>query len=153
MYDKLVAKVNNVDTSKFALKTKYDTYKSNLKKENKWCRKKDYNAKIYEIEDKIPSITGLATTAALTAVENKIPDIINLVKKKTTNYDAKIESKYFTSTDYNKFTSQTLYAKIKQKELVDKSAIARFTNNDDKKVATLATKAELKAKQEKMTKV
>ena len=81
MYDKLVAKVNNVDTSKFALKTKYDTYKSNLKKENKWCRKKDYNAKIYEIEDKIPSITGLATTAALTAVENKIPDIINLVKK------------------------------------------------------------------------
>ena len=35
MYDKLVAKVNNVDTSRFALKTKYDTYKLDLKKENK----------------------------------------------------------------------------------------------------------------------
>ena len=28
------------------------------------------------------SITDLATTAALTAVENKIPDVSNLVKKK-----------------------------------------------------------------------
>ena len=46
--------------------------------------KKDYNAKITEIESKIPSITGLATTAALTtAVENKIPDVSNLVKKQT----------------------------------------------------------------------
>ena len=34
-------------------------------------------------------------------------------------------------TDYNKFTSQTLDAKIKQKELVDKSAIVRFTNSAD----------------------
>ena len=46
--------------------------------------KKDYNAKITEMESKIPSITGLATTPALTtAVENKIPDVSNLVKKQT----------------------------------------------------------------------
>ena len=45
-------------------------------------RKTDYNAKIIEIEGKIPSITGLATTAALTAVENKTPDVNNLVKEK-----------------------------------------------------------------------
>ena len=45
-------------------------------------RKTDYNANIIEIESKIPSITGLATTAALTAVENKIPDVNNLVKEK-----------------------------------------------------------------------
>ena len=61
-----------------------------------------------------------------------------------------IEFKCFTTADYQKFTSQTLDAKIKQKELVDKSVIARFINNADldkkkKKVATLATKAELKA--------
>ena len=30
VYDKLVAKVNNIDTSDFALKTKYDTDKSEL---------------------------------------------------------------------------------------------------------------------------
>ena len=30
MYDKLVAKVNNIDSSRFVLKTKYDTDKSDL---------------------------------------------------------------------------------------------------------------------------
>ena len=47
--------------------------------------------------------------------------------------------------------SQTLNAKIKQKELVDKSAIAGFINNADlnKKIATLAIKAELKPEQDK----
>ena len=44
-------------------------------------RKTDYNAKITEIEDKIPSISGLGTNTALTAVENKIPNVNNLVKK------------------------------------------------------------------------
>ena len=32
-------------------------------------KKIDYNAKITEIEDKISSITGLATTSALTALK------------------------------------------------------------------------------------
>ena len=32
IYDKLVAKVNNIDTSGFVLKTKQDTDKSNLEK-------------------------------------------------------------------------------------------------------------------------
>ena len=32
VYDKLVAKVNNIDTSGFVLKTKYDTDKSDLEK-------------------------------------------------------------------------------------------------------------------------
>ena len=44
-------------------------------------KKIDYNSKISEIKGKIPSITGLAATAALTAAEHKIPDISNLVKK------------------------------------------------------------------------
>ena len=45
-------------------------------------KKTDYNAKSTEIEGKIPSISGLATNFALITVENKIPDISNLVKKK-----------------------------------------------------------------------
>ena len=44
-------------------------------------KKTDYNAIITEIEDKLSSITGLATTSALTAVESRIPDVNNLVKK------------------------------------------------------------------------
>ena len=51
-------------------------------------KKTDYNAKINEIENKIPSISGLATNAALTAIENKIPNISSLVEK--TDYNTKI---------------------------------------------------------------
>ena len=69
MYDKLVAKVDNIDTSGLVKKT-------------------DYNTKISEIENKIPNISGLATKTALTAVENKIPSITGLVKK--TDYNTKI---------------------------------------------------------------
>ena len=43
----------------------------------------DLNAKITEIENKIPSTTVLATNSALTAVENKIPNVSNLVTKQT----------------------------------------------------------------------
>ena len=38
------------------------------------------NAKKNEIKTKIPSITNLATTAALTNVANKIPNVIDLEK-------------------------------------------------------------------------
>ena len=64
-YDKLVAKVTSIGTSRFILKTKYDTEKSEI--ENKipdtggLVKKTDYNAKISEIEGKIASIGGLAT--------------------------------------------------------------------------------------------
>ena len=37
--------------------------------------------KIIEIEKKIPSISGLATNSALTAIENKISDVNSLVQK------------------------------------------------------------------------
>ena len=91
-YNKLVNKVNNIDTSGFILKTKYDADKLELEKKipdtSNLVKKSDYNTKISEIESKIPSISGLATTSALTAVENKIPSINNLVKK--TDYDTKV---------------------------------------------------------------
>ena len=40
-----------------------------------------FNNKINEIKSNIPSITNLTTTSALTAVENKIPNVSDLVKK------------------------------------------------------------------------
>ena len=51
-------------------------------------KKTDFNSKITEVEGKIPSFSGLATSSALSAVENKIPDVSSLVKK--TNFDAKV---------------------------------------------------------------
>ena len=87
VYDKLVANLNNTDTSDFVLKTQYNTEKAELEKKipNTSCciKKTDYNTKITEIEGKIPDISNLATKTVLTAVENKIPSVSNLVKKKT----------------------------------------------------------------------
>ena len=85
VYDKLVAKVNSIDTSRFVLKTKYDTDKSEI--ENKipdtsgFVKKTDCNTKITEIGGKISNVSSLAAKAALTAIENKIPDVSSLVKK------------------------------------------------------------------------
>ena len=105
-YDKLVEKVDNIDTTGFVLKTTYDTDKSNLGKKisdaekkipntSDLAKKTDLNVKIIEIENKIPSITGLATNPAITAVENKTPNVSNLVTKadydtKISNYDKKL---------------------------------------------------------------
>ena len=65
------------------------------------------------------------------------------------------ESKYFTTADYNKFTNQTLDAKIKQNNQLINLLFAGFTNNANlnKKIATLAIKAELKEEQDKITKL
>ena len=92
VFDKLVAKVNSIDTSGFILKTKYDTDESEL--ENKTPdtsglgKKTDYDSKISEIEGKIFDVTNLPTKPALTTVENKTPDVSNLVKK--TDYFTKV---------------------------------------------------------------
>ena len=85
LYDKLVAKVNSIDTSRFVLQTKYDTDKTEV--ENKipdtsgLVKKTDHNSKITKIDGKIPSISSLGTNAVLTTVENKISCISIIVKK------------------------------------------------------------------------
>ena len=61
------------------------------------------------VKGQIPSITGLATTAALTTVENKIPNVTDPVKKG--DYDAKIsemENKYLNISDYSKYRNNAL---------------------------------------------
>ena len=83
VYNKIVAKVNNIDISRFVLKSKYDTDKSELENEipdtSGLVKKTDYNTKITEIEGKTSDISNLATKTALTTVENKIPNVKNLV--------------------------------------------------------------------------
>ena len=82
-YNKLVAKVDNIDTNNFVLKTKYSIDKAEL--ENKipdtsgLVKKTDYNTKVTEIENKIPDIGNLATKILVNKVENRIPDINNFV--------------------------------------------------------------------------
>ena len=75
VYGKLVAKVNNINTSYFVLKTKYDADKSELEKKlpdtSGFVKKADYNTKNAEIESKILDISNSATKTALNTVEKK----------------------------------------------------------------------------------
>ena len=146
VYNKLVAKVDNIDTSDFVLKTKYSTDKAEL--ENKipdtsgLVKKTDYNTKITEIKNKIPDISNFATKTALTTVENKIPDICNLAIKtlvrkvedknpdisnlvKKANYDAKMTG---INSKFDKI-DLTLKELIKNCHLLSLGDIL-FTSND-----------------------
>ena len=80
VYDQLVAKVNNIDASDFVLKTKYNADKTELEKKNP-VTDLVKKAALTELENKIPDVNSLATKTALGAVENKIPSVSNLVKK------------------------------------------------------------------------
>ena len=87
-YDKLVAKVNGIDTTNFVSKTKYEKDRSDFENKNSKIDKQipDVSDLVKKsaftaVESKIPDVRGLATTSALTAVENKIPDVSSLVKK------------------------------------------------------------------------
>ena len=133
-HNKLLTKVNGIDTTNFVLRTKYEKDGSNFEnKINKvdkkipdvsdLVKKTDFNAKITEVEGKIPSITRLATSFALTAVENKIPDVNNLVKK--ADYDTKISDiekkitdhnhdKYITTPEFNDMAAGVFNARLAQ---------------------------------------
>ena len=66
---------------------------------NSVIKKTDLNAKITEIENKIPSITSLATNSALIPVKNEIPDVSSLIKK--TDYNTKISEIERKVSDHN----------------------------------------------------
>ena len=62
VYDKLVAKVDNIDTAWFVLKIKYDADKLELENKipdtNGVVKKTDYDVKIADIEGKIPNVSN-----------------------------------------------------------------------------------------------
>ena len=102
--DKLVAKVDNIDTSGLVKKTDYNT--------------------------KITDISGLATKTALTTVENKIPSITGLAKK--TDYNTKItdienklnnhnHDKYVATSEFNTLAANVFNARLAQANLITKT--------------------------------
>ena len=63
-------------------------------------------------------------------VENKTPDVRGLIKE--TDYNVKIsniEAKYFTTSEYNTFTTQIVETKIKEKRLAGNSGNIFFVKN------------------------
>ena len=80
-------------------------------------KKTDFNAKISEVEGKIPSITGLATNSKSTAVESKIPNVSSLVKKtKISDIEKKItdhdHDKYITTPEINTMAASTFNERL-----------------------------------------
>ena len=113
-----MTEINQIQNKKSVILTKQIPHTTRL------VKNLDYNAKVSEIESKIPSITGFATSAALTSVENKIPDINHLIKKKT-NYAAKTSElekkvtdhyhgKYITTSEFNNLTAKNFAARLLQ---------------------------------------
>ena len=78
----------------------------------------DFNAKVTEIESKIPDISGLATNSALIAVENKIPDVvkktdcstkISEIENKVNNHS---HDKCITTPEFNALAADVFKARL-----------------------------------------
>ena len=106
VYDQLFAEVNDIDTSDFVLKTKYQTNKTELEikipNTSGLVKKTDYNAKITEIEGKIPRVSSLATKAY----------------KKLTDHN---QDKYITTPEFNIMTVSVFNARLAQANLITKT--------------------------------
>ena len=90
VYDKLVEKVNNIDTSGFVSKTKYDELEKKIPDISSFVKKTSYNSKVDIpatktelpiVEKKINSVNNLITktdfNTKVTEIEGKIPNISN----------------------------------------------------------------------------
>ena len=90
VYDKLVEKVNNIDTSGFVSKTKYDELEKKIPDISSFVKKTSYNSKVDipatktelpTVEKKINSVNNLITktdfNTKVTEIEGKIPNISN----------------------------------------------------------------------------
>ena len=153
VYDKLVAKVDNVDTSRFVLKTKYDTDKlelgNNIPDTSGLSEKTDYDTKITEIEGKIYDASNLVAKTALNTVKNKIPDVSYLDKKR--DYDTKVteienklnnhnHDKYITTKGFNTLVADVFNARLSQASLVTKAIFDNTVSSINNKTAANKTK-------------
>ena len=108
-YNKLITKVDNIDTSCLVKKTDYNTkiteMAGTIPHTSSIVKKTDYNTKICETGEKIFDTNNLATKTALTAAENKIPNTSNFATKATlTTVENKIPdiSSLVEKSDYNR---------------------------------------------------
>ena len=150
---KLVAKLNNINTSGLVKKTDYNTkiteIEDKIPNSNEFVKKTDYNTKITEIEGKILDISGLATKTALTTVENKIPSITGLIKK--TDYNTKItdienklnnhnHDKYVSTSEFNTLAANVFNARLAQANLITKTDFDPKLSSLNKKITANKTK-------------
>ena len=149
VYDKLAAKVNNIHTSDFVSKTKYQTDKTELEKKIPNATEFVKKTKLPELERKIPDVSSLATKTELSAVEDKTPSATSLVKK--TDYDRKItgiekkltdhdDDKYINTLDFNTMAANIFNARLAQANLITKTDFDTKLSSLTRKVTANKTK-------------
>ena len=153
VYDKLVAKVDKIDTSGLVKKTYYHTkiaeIRDKIPDSSSFVKKTDYNTKITEIENKIPDISDLVTKTALKTVENKIPSISGLIKK--TDYNTKItdienilnnhnHDKYVATSEFNTLAANVFNARLAQANLITKTDFDAKLSSLNRKITANKTK-------------
>ena len=106
-------------------------------------------AKLTELENKIPDISNLATKTALTTVENKIPDVSNLVNKTDYNTNVTeiknelnnhIHDKYIDTQEFNKFPADVSNARLAQAKLIAKTEFDAKLSSLNRKSTSNKTK-------------
>ena len=106
-------------------------------------------AKLTELENKIPDISNLATKTALTTIENKIPDVSNLVNK--TDYNTKVaeienkitnhnHDKYIDIQKFNKLADDVFSARLAQAKLITKTEFDAKLSSLNRKITSNKTR-------------
>ena len=143
VYDKLVAKVNNIDTDDFVLKTKYRTDKTKLEKKIPNVTAFVKEAKLTKLENKISDISTLAKKTALTTVKNEIPSVSTLVKITDNNTEiTEIENKlinhnhdkYIDTLEFNKLATDVFNARLTQANLITKKSFEAKLSSLNRKI-------------------
>ena len=140
--DKLVpvpvdlSKLSNFVKSNFVIKDVYNAKTKDI--EDKIATNTTLNAKVNEVQSRIPSITNLVTNAPpntkINEVKNKICSITNLatlaafnvVENKTPNH-----SKYISTPEFNELTIENFTARLKQVNIGTKCDITDFVKKGD----------------------
>ena len=90
------------------------------------------NAKINEVKNKIPNITNLATTTGLTVVENKIHNVSNLVKKPDYNIKiSEIENKITIDHNHDKYITIQEFNELTAENFTERLPQANLASKSD----------------------
>ena len=79
------------------------------------------------IEDKVPDITNLATNTALTAVEDKISYVNNLVKKLTIIQELMTMKRQLLNHDHDEYVTTPKLNKVIAESFAAKISTSKFS--------------------------
>ena len=103
---KLSGVIKNDVVKKYAYNAKIKDIEDKIPNITNLCTNTTLNAKINEVKNKTPSITNSATTTALTTVENKVPDHSKLNMVTAENFTARLKQKLATKEDIANFVKK-----------------------------------------------